>query len=446
MKTKVGMVSLGCPKNLVDSEIMLSILDKNDFEITNDKSDADVLIVNTCGFIESAKQESINTILEMAECKKGKCKLLIAAGCLAERYKDEIRKELPEVDVVIGTGNVDEIAKVIKSSLKGEKTVSRSNLDALDYLENNRIVSTGKGYAYLKIAEGCDNHCTYCIIPALRGHYRSRSMENIIREARELVSKGARELILIAQDTTKYGTDKYGKKMLPQLLRELGEIEDLKWIRILYCYPNEIDQELIDEVARNPKVLKYFDIPMQHASDRILKTMGRKETGEELLKLVVKIRKEVPESVIRTTFIVGFPGEEEADFNELHSFIQKVKFDRLGVFTYSKEEDTPAAKLKNQVPKKLKEKRYNELMKVQQDISIEKNKERLGKVYETLVEGIAEDGIFYFGRTYAEAPDIDGSIYFTSSQPLEIGTFVKVKILNTEDYDLIGDASYESAQ
>ncbi len=442
---KIGVVSLGCPKNLVDSEIMLGMLKKN-YEITNNEDEADVLIVNTCGFIETAKQESVNTILEMAEHKKNTCEMLIVTGCMAERYKEQIMEQIPEVDAVIGTGNYKEIAEVINKAYSGEKSVLYGNLRELDYLENERVVTSGKGFAYLKIAEGCDNCCTYCIIPSLRGRYRSRKIEDIEKEAKALAASGIKEIILIAQDTTRYGLDNYGERKLVPLIRTLSAIPELEWIRLLYCYPEEITDALIDEIAENPKVCKYIDIPIQHASDRILKLMARRGTGSEVRSLLVKLRERVPDIFIRTSLIVGFPGEEPEDFDMLYDFVKESRLDRVGVFTYSKEEDTPAARMKPQVNKRLKVQRYKKLMELQQGISVEKNRERLGKIYKALVEGVAEDGIFYYGRTSAEAPEIDGMVYFTSQEPLEAGQFVNVKILNIDNYDLIGEVVYESAE
>lgn len=442
---KIGVVSLGCPKNLVDSEIMLGMLKKN-YEITNNEDEADVLIVNTCGFIETAKQESVNTILEMAEHKKNTCEMLIVTGCMAERYKEQIMEQIPEVDAVIGTGNYKEIAEVINKAYSGEKSVLYGNLRELDYLENERVVTSGKGFAYLKIAEGCDNCCTYCIIPSLRGRYRSRRIEDIEKEAKALVASGIKEIILIAQDTTRYGLDNYGERKLVSLIRTLSAIPELEWIRLLYCYPEEITDALIEEIAENPKVCKYIDIPIQHASDRILKLMARRGTGSEVRSLLVKLRQKVPDIFIRTSLIVGFPGEEPEDFDILYDFVKESRLDRVGVFTYSKEEDTPAARMKPQVNKRLKVQRYKKLMELQQGITVEKNRERLGKMYKALVEGVAEDGIFYYGRTSAEAPDIDGMVYFTSQEPLEAGQFVNVKILNIDNYDLIGEVVYESAE
>ena len=451
MNKKIGVVSLGCPKNLVDSEVMLGLLKNRDYEITNDKENADILIVNTCGFIETAKQESIQTILEMSECKKQNCKLLIVTGCMAERYKDKIIEEIPEVDAVVGTGNYSEIADVIEKAFyakehSGEKPVLFGKLDAIDYLQGERILSSLRGSAYLKIAEGCDNCCTYCIIPSLRGKFRSRKLQDILDEAKKLAQNGCKELIVVAQDTTRYGTDLYGEKRLVELIQGLSEIQDIEWIRLLYCYPEEIDDALIDEIANNPKVCKYLDIPIQHASDKILKTMGRRGTSREVKELLAKLRKRIPNIVIRTTLIVGFPGESEEDFDELFEFVSFSKFDRLGVFTYSKEEDTPASKLKQQVNKRVKENRQKLIMLQQHKITQDKNEKRMNKTYLTLVEGISEDGIFYYGRSYAEAPEIDGQIYFTSKEPLKVGEFVNVRVLNVDEYDLIGEVIDEFTQ
>jgi len=439
------MVSLGCAKNLVDSEIMLGML-RNEYEITADEKAADVIIINTCGFIDTAKEESINTILEMAQHKEKNCKCIIVTGCLAERYRDEILQEIPEVDAVIGTGNYSDIINAVNNALAGQKYVNTSPLKDVDYLDKERVVSTGEGFAYLKIAEGCDNYCTYCIIPSLRGRLKSRKIESIVNEARWLADNGYREIILVAQDTSRYGLDIYGKKMLAELLRKLGEIKDLLWIRVLYCYPEAIDDELINEFLENDKVCKYLDIPIQHFSDRILKMMGRRGTSKDILNVIEKVRKKIPGIILRTTMIVGFPGEKEEDFDILCNFIKNIKFDRLGVFTYSREENTPAAGFPDQVDEEVKLERYNKLMSIQKKIAVAKNKKRVGKVYPAIVEGLSEDGIFYFGRTYAEAPDVDSKVYFTSQEPLKEGSFVNVKILNSDEYDLIGEVINEFAE
>lgn len=439
MKTRIGVVSLGCPKNLVDSEIMLGILDRENYEIVNDESRAEVIIVNTCGFIDSAKQESINTILEMAEWKKQNCRLLIVTGCLAERYRHDLINEIPEVDAVVGTGSYHEIAGVIRGALGGERPEVYGSLVGTAYLNGERVLSTGKGYAYLKIAEGCDNCCTYCVIPSLRGRYRSRPMEELEREAERLAAGGVKELILVAQDTSGYGKDIYKERKLVELIRRLSAIEGIEWIRLLYCYPDEIDDALIEEFATNRKLCRYLDIPIQHHSDRILKAMARRFSGKATAELLDRIRAKVPGVVLRTSIIVGFPGETAEDFDKLLGFIGKYKFDRLGVFMYSKEEGTPAASMGDQVSEETSGERYNRVMELQQAVSAEKNSERLGSEYSVLVEGISEDGIFYYGRSYGEAPDIDGSIYFASGRELAAGEFVEVRILNAEQYDLIGE-------
>jgi len=452
LKKKIGIVSLGCPKNLVDSEIMLGILKKKDFEITADESDANIIIVNTCGFIETAIEESINSILEMSKYKKLKCRLLIVTGCLAERYKEEMLKEIPEVDAVIGTGGYGHIAEVIDKLYKTEEAIPFDKRlfleyeDGVEYLKGERVISTNKGYAYLKIAEGCDNCCTYCVIPSLRGAYTSRQMEDVIKEAMQLANQGVKEIILVAQDVTRYGEDIYKEKKLVELIREVGKIKEIKWIRLLYCYPEEIDENLIAEMSSNPKVVKYLDIPIQHASDKILSSMGRRGTLESLDSLLSKLKNRMPDIVIRTTLIVGFPGEDDKDFRILYGFVKKHQFDRLGVFSYSKEEGTPAYDMKPQIKRSVKESRLNDIMQLQKEIVKEKNNSRLNRTYTVLVEGVAEDGIFYIGRSYAEAPDIDGLIYFTSEEPLEFGSFVEVKILNVDDYDLIGEVINESSK
>lgn len=442
---KIGMISLGCPKNLVDSEIMLGLL-KKDYEITNDPKTADVLIVNTCGFIESAKQESIDTILEMAKYKEENAEILIVTGCMAQRYKESIIEEIPEVDAVVGTGKYTEIAQVINRAYEGHKEILIDNIESESLLESDRVLTTEKGMAYLKIAEGCDNHCTYCIIPSLRGKFRSRTIETIVKEAEDLSKNGVKELILVAQDTTRYGIDLYGEKRLVELIRELSKIDEIEWIRLLYCYPEEIDDKLIDELAGNPKVCKYLDIPIQHASEKVLKIMGRRGSHKDTLEVLSKIRARVPEVMLRTSIIVGFPGETEEDFEILKEFVKDFKFDRLGVFEYSKEEDTPAAKMKGQIPQKVKQDRRELLMSLQQAITASINNTRIGKVYKTIVEDVSDDGIFYYGRTYSEAPDIDGLVYFTSQEPLEAGEFVNVKILNIDNYDLVGEVVYESSK
>ena len=452
MKKKIGIVSLGCPKNLVDSEIMLGLLKGENYEITPRVEEANVIIVNTCGFIESAKKESIETILEMAGYKEDKCEILIVTGCLAQRYKEDIVKEIPEVDAVVGTGSYGRIAELIKDiyGYKGTGTKNSSvlcdDISCVDYLNNERVISTNTGYAYLKIAEGCNNCCTYCIIPKLRGPYISRDMDEILHEAKFLAQKGVKEVILVAQDVTRYGEDIYKKRKLVELIRKISRISGIEGIRLLYCYPEEIDDSLINEIAVNPKVLKYIDIPIQHASDRILGLMGRRGTKKQMDDLLTKLRARIPEIIIRTSLIVGFPGENEEDFKTLYNFVARHSFDRLGVFTYSKEEGTPAYKMKPQVKAAVKQSRYNDIMVLQNQIANKKNKMRLGKIYKVLVEGVADDGIFYYGRSYAEAPEIDGVIYFTSQEPLTVGEYAYIKILNTDDYDLIGEVIDESSK
>ncbi|AGF55124.1 ribosomal protein S12 methylthiotransferase [Clostridium saccharoperbutylacetonicum] len=436
-KYKVGMVSLGCDKNRVDSEIILGKM-SDEYVITNDPKNADIIIVNTCGFIESAKQESIDTILEMADYKLNyKCKLLIATGCLTQRYGDELGKLIPEIDIMLGVNDYNKINELITDFIEGNKLAS----ELLNYSDENinegkRILTTQKESAYIRIAEGCNNFCTYCIIPKIRGKFRSRSMENIINEAKDLSENGVQEIILIAQDTTLYGNDIYGKKSLHLLLKELSKIEKIKWIRVLYCYPEEIYEELIDEIANNEKVVKYLDLPIQHISDKILKLMGRKTTKQDILNKINKLREKISDIVLRTTFIVGFPNEGEEEFNEIIDFVKEYKLEKVGVFTYSQEEDTPAAKMSGQVLEEIKKKREEQLMLVQRDISEEINKLKIGKIYDILVEGY--DGNKYCGRSYEMAPNIDGNVFFESDKNINIGKFVKVKIVKNMDYDLVG--------
>ncbi len=446
LNKKIGLVSLGCPKNLVDSELMLGALKACGYEIIAESEDAQIIIVNTCGFIESAKQESINTIIEMAAFKERSCELLIVTGCLAQRYKQAILDEIPEVDAVLGTGSYSEITSVISKAYEGKHPAIYGELKSTDYLEGERVLSTGKGYAYLKIAEGCDNCCTYCVIPSLRGRFRSRKKEEILKEAAKLAASGVKELILVAQDTTRYGLDIYNEKRLVELIQMLSKLEGIEWLRLLYCYPEDIDEPLIHEIIHNDKICKYIDIPVQHASDSILQRMGRRGSSSDVNNLLDMLRRRIPGLVLRTSLIVGFPGETEEDFNMICTFVKKYRFDRLGVFMYSKEDGTPAAKMQYQIPAKVKKMRYGKLMRLQRQISSEMNFERLGKTYNVLVEGIAEDGVFYFGRSYAEAPDIDGLIYFTSNRLLEMGQIVTVEILNGGQYDITGEVKNESAQ
>lgn len=444
-KYKVGMVSLGCDKNRVDSEIILGKM-SNEYEITSNPKNADIIIVNTCGFIESAKQESIDTILEMANYKVNyKCKLLIATGCLTQRYGEELGKLIPEIDMMMGVNDYNQINEIITDFIDGNKRA----LELLNYSDENinegkRIITTQKESAYIRIAEGCNNFCTYCIIPKIRGKFRSRKMENIINEARDLSESGVKEIILIAQDTTLYGSDIYGKKSLHLLVNELSKIEGIKWIRILYCYPEEIYDELIDEIASNDKVAKYLDIPIQHISDKILKLMGRKTSKQDIINKIKMLREKVSGIIIRTTFIVGFPNETEEEFNEIIDFLKEYKLDKVGVFTYSQEEDTPAAQMVGQVEEEIKEKREEKLMLLQKSITEEINKLKIGKLYDILVEGY--NGKYYYGRNYEMAPDIDANVLFEFSGNIVNGEFVKVKIVENMDYDLVGVVVDESCK
>ena len=445
---KILCVSLGCDKNLVDTEMMLGLLNRDGHTFTDDENEADIIVINTCCFINDAKEESVNTILEMAELKKtGKCKALIVTGCMAQRYKQEILEEIPEVDGILGTSTYDEISNVLKQALGGEAHVSCfHDLNALPEVETSRIITTGGHYAFLKIAEGCDKHCTYCIIPSLRGNYRSVPMERLLKEANELADQGVRELILVAQETTLYGVDLYGKKMLPELLHKLAEIPGIYWIRIQYCYPEEITDELIETIRTEEKVCNYLDIPIQHASDRILKRMGRRTNKEELMERIGKLRQEIPDIAIRTTLISGFPGETESDHEELMDFVNEMEFERLGVFAYSAEEDTPAFSYPDQVPEEVKEERRDEIMELQQDIAFEHCENMVGRVLTVLIEGKVVDEPAYVGRTYMDAPNVDGLIFVNGDVELMSGDFVRVKVTGAAEYDLIGEVYDESAQ
>jgi len=435
---RVGMVSLGCPKNQVDAEILLALLKKGGYELTNDAGNADVVIINTCGFIESAKQESIDNILEFCELKKeGKLRCVVVTGCLAQRYQDEIAKEIPETDVILGIGSNTEIVSAIERALAGEKVALYG--DKLDLpLEGERILSTLPYYAYLKIAEGCSNGCTYCAIPMIRGKFRSREMANIIAEAKELAEKGVKELVIVAQDTTRYGEDLYGESKLPELLEELCKIEGLVWIRTLYCYPERITDRLLDVMAREDKLVKYLDIPVQHCSGSVLRAMNRSGDRESLTTLMKRIRQKVPGISLRTTLIAGFPGETKADFAELMEFVHEIEFERLGCFAYSAEEGTKAAEMENQISEKMKQRRADHIMEQQMFINEKKNRAELGKVKKTIVEGYDRYGGIYFGRTESDAPDIDGKIFFHSENKLKMGEFVNVVVDDVLDYDLIG--------
>ena len=428
MKKKVGIISLGCPKNLIDSEIMLGQLMESGFEIINEEDKAEILIVNTCAFIESAKKEAIDTILEMSDYKKNNCELLIVTGCLVQRYKDELMKSMPEIDILIGTGGYAEIAAVINDAYSSGKANIYPELGSIEYLENTRLISSCAGYAYLKISEGCDNRCTYCIIPSVRGRYRSRSIKNILKEAKDLAKAGKKEIILISQDTTRYGIDLYKEKSLVKLIRELSKIKEIKWIRLLYCYPEEIDDALVEEFKNNKKLLNYIDVPIQHISDRILKAMGRRSRGRDIETLLINLRRNVPDIVIRTSLIVGFPSESAEDFNQLKDFVRRTEFDRLGVFTYSQEEGTKAADMNGQIRKSVKEKRLREIVEIQEIINRKKNSARIGKHYDIIVDGMGDDGMYY-GRTYGEAPDIDWIVKFNSEKDLCTGDIVNAEII-----------------
>lgn len=444
---KIGVVSLGCPKNLVDSETMLGLIHEENYEITNDPSEAEIIIVNTCGFIESAKEESINTILQMAEYKKsGSCKYIIVTGCLSQRYAEELFNELPEADAIAGVEVYDEIGSIIKRVMNGERFImlERSKPDVIYTSKETflpRILTTPSYTAYLKIAEGCDNCCSYCAIPKIRGPYRSKPMEQVLKEAKALADNGVKELIVVAQDTTRYGEDlPGGKLLLADLLKELNKIESLKWIRVMYCYPNNFTDELIESFASLDKVCKYVDLPLQHASNRLLASMNRYDTREEVETLLAKLRKRIPGIVIRTTFIVGFPGETDADFEELKEFVEQQRFENAGVFAYSQEEGTVAGAMSNQIPDEIKQERYHELMALQAQISEEIHKDTEGQTLEVLVEGIEEDGSgLHFGRSYREAPDIDGLVFIENPGDIKPGCFVKVNILQGFTYESVGE-------
>lgn len=452
---KLFCVSLGCDKNLVDTEKMLGLLNDAGIQFTDDETDADIILINTCCFIGDAKEESVNTILEMARLKEEGClKALIVTGCLAQRYKEEITQEIPEVDAILGTTSYGDIAEVIgrlfPEIVKEEKKEAHisdfHDLSELPKTESGRVVTTGGYYAFLKIAEGCDKRCTYCIIPYLRGPYRSVPMEELLEEARQLADKGVKELILVAQETTLYGKDIYGEKSLPRLLRELAKIPGIYWIRIQYCYPEEITPELIETIRTEEKVCNYLDIPIQHASDRILKRMGRRTNKEELKQRIADLRKAVPDIALRTTLISGFPGETQEDHEELMEFVDEMEFERLGVFAYSAEEDTPAYSYPDQVPQEQKEERRDEIMELQQEIAFEHCQSMVGKVLTVLIDGKVVDEPVYVGRTYMDAPNVDGLIFVNGEELLMSGDFVRVKVTGASEYDLIGEVYHESAQ
>lgn len=443
-KFKVGMVSLGCDKNRVDSELILGSINKF-YEITNNPKEAEIIIINTCGFIESAKQESIDTILEMAEYKNThKCKMIIATGCLTQRYGDELLELIPEIDILMGVNDYMKLHKLIVDFIKTEQRVSSTTYKDEGVNEGERILTTNSHTAYLRIAEGCNNFCTYCIIPKIRGKFRSRSKESILAEATSLVNQGVKEIILIAQDLTNYGEDLYGKNELHVLINEISNIKGLEWIRLLYCYPEEITDELIEVIANNPKVMKYLDLPIQHISNNILKMMARKTNRETIIGKIDLLREKVPGITLRTSLIVGFPGETEEDFNELCRFLKNYKLDNVGVFTYSQEEGTAAAKLPNQVDEDVKIKRKEKLMNIQRGIVKDLNKLKIGNIYDTIIDG--STGEYYIGRNYEMAPEIDGLIYITKGKVLKKGDIIKVKITNIMEYDLVGDVWNESSK
>ena len=437
---KILFVSLGCDKNLVDTEEMLGLLKNEGYSFTDDETEADIIVINSCCFINDAKEESINTILEMAELKKeGNLKALIVTGCLAERYKDEVLKEIPEVDAVLGTASYDNIVQVIEKVLDGEKQMNFMPLDRLVLTDAKRVLTGGGHFAHLKIAEGCDKHCTYCIIPKIRGKYRSVPMEKLVKEAAYLAEQGVKELILVAQETTIYGVDLYGEKSLHKLLLELCKIKGISFIRLMYCYPEEIYDELIETMKNNEKICNYIDMPIQHCSNNILKRMGRRTSKEDIIAIIRKLRKEIPDIVIRTTLISGFPGETEEDHEELLDFVDEMEFERLGVFAYSPEEDTPAAIMSDQIDEDVKEDRRAEIMELQQEIAFENGEKYIGKEVLAVVEGKIVDESAYIARTYMDAPDIDGNIFIMTGEMLMTGDFVKVKVTGSCDYDLIGE-------
>lgn len=437
---KILFISLGCDKNLVDSEVMLKLLEKKGYQFTDDETEADIIIINTCCFIGDAKEESVNTILEMAEYRKsGSCKALIVTGCLAQRYQKEILDEIEEVDAVLGTATYDAIAETVEKALEGRKELRFEDIDRLVPEQGGRVLTTGGHYAYLKIAEGCDKHCTYCIIPRLRGHFRGVPEERLLAEAEELAEQGVKELILVAQETTVYGVDLYGEKRLPQLLKKLAGIPGIRWIRVQYCYPEEITEELIQIIKEEPKICHYLDLPIQHASDRILKRMGRRTTQADLRRIIGRLREAIPDICLRTTLISGFPGETEEDHEELMRFVDDCEFDRLGVFAYSAEEDTPAAAMPDQIPEEVKEDRRAEIMELQQEIAFEKAEGMTGRELTVMIEGKVADENVYVGRTYMDAPGVDGYLFLNTDETLMSGDFARVRVTGAAEYDLIGE-------
>lgn len=433
-------ISLGCDKNLVDSEVMLGLLDAKGYQIVDDETQADIIVINTCCFVHDAKEESIQTILEMAEYKtEGRLKALIVTGCLAQRYRQEIIDEIPEVDAVLGTTAYDNIVEAVEEALAGAGHVELENVNALPLVDTKRLVTTGGHYAYMKIAEGCDKHCTYCIIPKLRGNYRSVPMERLIQEAKDLAEQGVKELILVAQETTLYGKDIYGEKSLHKLLRELCKVDGIRWIRILYCYPEEIDDNLIQVMKEEKKLCHYLDLPIQHANDEILKRMGRRTSKAQLEEIIGKLKREIPDITLRTTLITGFPGETEEQHEELKAFVDEMEFDRLGVFTYSPEEDTPAAEMPDQIPEEVKEDRQAEIMELQQEIAFAQAEDMIGEEVLVMIEGKVADENAYVGRTYKDAPGVDGLIFINTDEELMSGDFARVKVTGAVEYDLIGE-------
>ena len=441
---KILFISLGCDKNLADSEEMLGLLTGSGHEIVDSEEEADAIVVNTCCFIHDAKEESVNTILEMAEYKtSGSCKVLIVTGCMAQRYKEEIIQEIPEVDAVLGTTSYGDIVKALNEAQAGNVFQEFRDINDLPEDSGRRVITTGGHFGYLKIAEGCDKHCTYCIIPSLRGKFRSVPEERLLKQAEYMASQGVKELILVAQETTVYGTDLYGKKTLHILLKKLCQIKGIRWIRILYCYPEEIYDELIQVMKEEKKICHYLDLPIQHASDRILRRMGRRTSKTQLVDIITKLRREIPDIVLRTSLITGFPGETEEDHQELMEFVDEMEFDRLGVFTYSPEEGTPAETMEGQVPEELKEERRDEIMELQQEISLEKGDSRIGQELLVMIEGKVSGESAYIGRTYGDAPKVDGYIFVQTGELLVTGDFAKVKVTGALEYDLIGELADE---
>ncbi len=446
-RDKILFISLGCDKNLVDSERMLGFLSDKGYGFTDDETEADIVVVNTCCFINDAKQESIDTILEMAQLRQsGAVKALLVTGCLAQRYREEIQKEIPEVDIIVGVSAIEEITRALDGFFAGKRENYYGEPDRKPLAEGRRILTTGGHYAYLKIAEGCDKRCTYCIIPKVRGSYRSIPMESLIKEAEALAAEGVKELIIVAQETTVYGMDLYGKKVLPDLLRKLCRIEGIRWIRLLYCYPEEIDDELITVMKEEPKICHYLDLPIQHGCDTILKRMGRRTTKAELMGVVGKLRREIPDICLRTTLISGFPGETEEEHEELLAFVEEMAFDRLGVFSYSQEEDTPAALMPNQIPEEIKEERRGQLMELQQEVAFDAALSMRGKLVDAVIEGKVAEEDAYVARTYKDAPNVDGFLFISTGRELMTGDFVKCRITGAYEYDLIGELEDEFTQ